>query len=83
MKSNQTLDLLNVNPKNAGQAILEYVLLLSIILSMTTLMMAGVSSSRDKMWKKFLCEVSAACPDCRSTPSAKSAFPKSGVSCKN
>ena len=67
----------------SGQAIVEYILLLSIIMSMTGLMIAGVRSNRDKMWKRVLCEVSAACPDCKSTASAKAALPSAGVSCKN
>ena len=68
---------------NAGQAILEYVLLLSIILSMTGIMLASVRSNRDKMWKLFICEVSAACPECKSTASAKAALPGSGATCKH
>jgi hypothetical protein len=67
----------------AGQAIVEYVLLLSIILGMTGVMITGVRKNRDKMWKRILCEVSAACPDCKSTASAKAALPNAGVSCKN
>jgi hypothetical protein len=66
-----------------GQAILEYVLLLSIILTMAGLLMASVRSNRDKLWKRMLCEVSAACPDCRATDSAKAALPNAGVRCKN
>ena len=69
--------------KESGQAIVEYILLLSIILSITGIMIAGVRSSRDRMWKRVLCEVSAACPDCRATQSARQAFPGSGISCKN
>jgi hypothetical protein len=67
----------------SGQAIVEYILLLSMIISMTGIMIAGVRSNRDKMWKRILCEVSAACPDCKSTQGAKSALPNSGFSCKN
>jgi len=72
-----------VTGSESGQAILEYILLLSIILGLSGAIYAGVTSSRDKMWKHILCEVSAACPDCQSTQSAKNAFPKSGVTCKN
>ena len=72
-----------MNRKNhSGQALIEYVLLLSIIISMTCIMIAGVRSSRDKMWKQVLCEVSAACPDCKATESAKSAIKGSGA-CKH
>jgi len=67
----------------SGQAILEYILLLAIIMGISGVMVSSVSSTRDKMWKKVLCEVSAACPDCKSTQSAKSSFPKAGVNCRN
>ena len=83
MKSKQPKEMVIVPPHNAGQAIIEYVLLLSMIISMTSLMIAGVRSNRDKMWKRILCEVSAACPDCQSTQTAKAALPKSGFSCKH
>ena len=83
MKSKQSQVVVNTTLNNAGQAIIEYVLLLSMIISMTSLMIAGVRSNRDKMWKRILCEVSAACPDCQSTPSAKAALPQSGFSCKH
>lgn len=66
----------------SGQALVEYVLLLSIIVSMTTIMIAGVRSGRDKMWKQILCEVSAACPGCKATESARNAIQGSGA-CKN
>jgi hypothetical protein len=69
--------------REQGQAIIEYVLLLSIILSMAGLLVASVRSNRDKMWKRIICDVSAACPDCRSTESAKQALPGAGVQCKN
>ena len=65
-----------------GQAIIEYILLLSIILSLSGLMISGIHSTRDKMWKRFLCEISAACPTCKATDSAKAALPKAKVQCK-
>jgi hypothetical protein len=66
-----------------GQALVEYILLLSIILGMAGILMATVRSNRDKMWKRMICEVSAACPDCRATQSARAALPNAGVQCKN
>ncbi|MBS1959753.1 MAG: hypothetical protein JST80_09800 [Bdellovibrionales bacterium] len=67
----------------SGQAIIEYVILLTIILTITGLFVAAVRSSRDKMWKQMICDISAACPDCHSPQSAQDALPKSGVKCKN
>ena len=66
-----------------GQAIVEYILLLSIILGMGGILIGTVRSNRDKMWKRMICEVSAACPDCRATQSARAALPNAGVQCKN
>jgi len=68
---------------NSGQAILEYVLLLSIIIGMGTILVGGVQRTRDNMWKRILCEVSAACPGRKSTESAKKALPKASFKCKN
>jgi hypothetical protein len=66
----------------SGQAIIEYVILLVLILSIGGLLFAGVRSSRDKMWKQMICDVSAACPDCPATESAKRALPQAG-NCRN
>ncbi len=68
--------------RKSGQAIIEYVLLLSIILGIAGLLVGSIRSTRDKMWKQIMCEVSAECPTCTATDSAKSALPKSGVNCK-
>ncbi len=62
----------------SGQALIEYILLLSIILSITGLIVAGVKTTRDKMWKQMICDISAACETCRSTESAQRALPRSG-----
>jgi hypothetical protein len=69
--------------QNSGQAIIEYVLLMSIIVGMSGAIMFAVRKNRDKMWKIMICDVSAACPSCKSTDSAKNFFKSSGVSCKN
>jgi hypothetical protein len=74
---------LEIKQAQSGQAIIEYILLFAIILSMAGLIVGGLSKTRDKMWKGMLCEVSAACPTCRSTDSAKTIFPSSGARCKN
>ena len=68
--------------RESGQALVEYVLLLVILLSMGGIIIVGIQSARDNMWKRLLCEVSAACPDCKSTESAKNALPKATIKCK-
>lgn len=67
----------------SGQAIIEYVLLLSIILAMAGALIASVKISRDKLWKRIVCDVSASCADCKATDSAKAFLPKSAAKCKN
>lgn len=67
---------------NSGQAIIEYVLLLVILMSITGLFIAGVRTSRDKMWKQMICDVSAACPNCPATDSAKQMLQGAG-DCRN
>ena len=71
-----------IGPRSSGQAVIEFVLLLTIILLVSGALITGVASTRDKMWKRMLCVISAACADCKSTESAKKAA-GSGVSCKN
>jgi hypothetical protein len=67
----------------SGQAIIEYVLLLSMILALAGALIASVKVSRDKLWKKIICDVSAPCADCKATDSAKAVLPKSSVKCRD
>jgi hypothetical protein len=62
----------------SGQAVIEYVMLLSIILSMAGLLSYGVTKTRDGLWKMIICQVSAPCPACAATQSAKSLLPNGG-----
>jgi hypothetical protein len=66
----------------SGQAIIEYILLLSIIITVSGLILGSVRSSRDKLWKMMICQVSAACPTCKATDSARTALPNTGGACK-
>jgi hypothetical protein len=71
------------SPKwSSGQAILEYILLISIILSLGTILIGGIQKSRDKLWKQILCDVSRACPKCAIPEKVKTSFPKAGYNCK-
>lgn len=67
--------------KASGQAILEYILLLSIILSLSGALIASVKGTRDKIWKRMICDVSAVCAECKATDSAKSIL-KAKADCK-
>jgi Flp pilus assembly pilin Flp len=62
----------------SGQAVVEYVVLLTIILGMAATLQYGVQKTRDKLWKFVICKVSAPCPSCGATDSAKAVLPKGG-----
>jgi hypothetical protein len=68
--------------KTSGQAIIEYVLLLAIILSFAGALKYAVTQNRDKFWKTMVCEVSAPCAGCTAPASAQSFLPNSGAKCK-
>ncbi len=66
---------LSATPKNAGQAIVEYVLLLAMILGMGTIIVSGVNKGRDTLWKQIICDVSRACPTCQAPSSVEALLP--------
>jgi hypothetical protein len=61
-----------------GQAILEYLIVLAIILSFAGLIRFGLQKSRDRLWKRVICDVTAPCPGCPAPESAKRLLPKAG-----
>ncbi len=68
--------------QQSGQAILEYVLLLVIILGMGGIIVkGGVQVARDKLWKQILCDVSRACPKCKAPDSINKALPNAKKKC--
>lgn len=77
----ETLELKRYSSRQ-GQAIIEYVLLLAIILSISGLLYSGVAQTRDKMWKRIICNVSAPCPGCTAPERADKLFPQAGIGCK-
>jgi Flp pilus assembly pilin Flp len=52
----------------SGQAIVEYVLALSIALTIVTILATTLRRSLFKLWEGFAREISAACPDCPPDP---------------
>ncbi|NDG85432.1 MAG: hypothetical protein EBX52_10420 [Proteobacteria bacterium] len=66
---------------DSGQAILEYMIVLLIIVSISGVIQFGVSKSRNKLWKWMICQISAACPGCNPTASANKTL-QSGGPCK-
>ncbi len=65
----------------SGQAILEYILLLAIIISISGIMISSVRGMRDRMWKQTLCQVSSICAGCQPPESIQRALPEAG-NCK-
>jgi len=63
---------------NTGQAILEYVVVLAIVIGISAILQYGVSKTRNKIWKWMICQVSAACAECNPTESAKKTLPAAG-----
>jgi predicted transporter len=61
-----------------GQAIIEYVIMLAVVLGMAGILVFGVKNTRDKLWKHIVCVVSAPCPTCQATESAKQILPQGG-----
>ena len=62
----------------SGQAILEYVLVLAIVFSLMSMIMVGVRNTRDKTWKRMLCDVATMCADCKPPSSVDGILPKAG-----
>jgi hypothetical protein len=62
----------------SGQAVVEYVVLLAVILGVAAVIQFGVQKTRDKLWKFMICKISAPCPSCSATESARSVLPKGG-----
>ena len=62
----------------SGQAVVEYVILLAIVVSVSGVIHFGVGRTRDKLWKRMICDISAPCPGCISPKSAKDTLPRGG-----
>lgn len=52
----------------SGQAIVEYILLLALMVVAIAGLMAGFRQSIWKLWQKLTQEISAACPKCPADP---------------
>ncbi len=66
----------------SGQAVVEFLVLLTLILGVAGMLQFGIQKTRDKIWKFVICKVSAPCPNCAATDSAKAVLPKGG-NCPN
>ena len=54
-----------------GQAILEYVLMMLIVVAMVAILSKGLKSSLLIMWEFMAQKISAACPGCPPPPNVK------------
>ena len=53
-------------------------MVLLVILSIGFTLQNGIRGSRDKLWKRIICQVTAPCPGCKASDSAKNVLPKGG-----
>jgi predicted membrane protein len=60
-----------VNSGESGQAILEYVLMMSMAVGVVIIIGVGFRRSIFHVWKGFTREIAAACPGCPPNPDAK------------
>jgi hypothetical protein len=67
--------------QNLGQATIEYVLMIAVVFSIASLIVSGIRGTRDKLWKRILCEVSAPCVGCVAPEGVNLLLQKSGVNC--
>ncbi len=51
-----------------GQALIEYVLLIAITISLVTLMATGLRNSVFKLWTFYTKAIAAPCPGCPAPP---------------
>jgi len=54
-----------------GQALVEYILALSIVITIVTILATGLRTSMYKVWEFYSRQVSAACPGCPPAPSMR------------
>jgi Flp pilus assembly pilin Flp len=54
-----------------GQAVVEYILMLVLALSVVTVIGLGFRKTLFKLWTLFAQEISAACPGCPPDPNVK------------
>jgi Flp pilus assembly pilin Flp len=54
-----------------GQAVVEYILMISMALSVVTIIGVGFRKSLFKLWTLFAQEISAACPGCPPNPNVR------------
>ncbi len=60
--------------QKSGQAIVEYLLILSTAILLAVVIQVGLRKAGNRLWLQMSCEVAAPCPTCRdATPSLKDA----------
>jgi hypothetical protein len=50
--------------KSQGQALVEYLLMLSVAITLVVIIQQGLKTSVFHLWKSFTCDIVAACPGC-------------------
>ena len=57
-----------------GQAIIEYIVMLSVAISVVLIINAGFRKIRNYLWHDITCQVTAACPGCPAQQNVKKAL---------
>lgn len=55
----------------SGQAVIEYIITLALIISVITIMASGFRRSLNKMWEFYAKQISAPCPGCPPDPNIR------------
>lgn len=66
-----------------GQAIIEYMIILALAISLVVILRQGLTSVARRTWLQFSCEIAAPCPTCRGVdPRLRSAANQVGAPCE-
>lgn len=59
---------LNLRRSESGQAIVEYLLMVMVALSVAATLAFGFRKAFFRMWMQMACEITAPCPHCQAPP---------------
>ncbi len=61
----------DLSKDESGQAIVEYVIILAMVVSVVTMMSSQLRRALFTFWETMAKEISAACPDCPKDPTIR------------
>lgn len=60
-----------LNRDEGGQALIEYILALSVVIMIVTILANGLRTSMYRVWEFYSRQISAPCPGCPPAPSVR------------